>query len=267
MEQVEVYSTGSKAAKIYPIFTAKHTGKLSSDKGTPKRKRPKSECEDSEDELRNRTPSGQYLSPKVGTIAGFFEVSTKKLARICEKDKDLGDKHDNGSQALLRLSDLDKSTVKNSDAIRPDCNAPINTQINTESVNYPTSNDIMTKEGDQMDMEVHVSQSSLQSKLDDHINTMEQAIQNKSDILVEQSETTNSDTGEENPGTMSIAMVVKMFKYIKLELNQKLDEVATRSVIQLNNADNTRVQGMEKALQYQDRTIADLQRELKIVKK
>ena len=191
---------------------------------------------------RNRTPSGQIITPKVGSIAGFFEFGKK------------GHKEESSSKGsqVLQLSDLKFKQV-GSALIG---HGPVFTDSN-KSLPKQLSQLCMIKEMcsiDQAEAAEVQKHQTLEISIDEHIKS---AMQENMEV---------QDSAQDNPPTMSVATVVQMFQNLKSEINSKIDAMAEKGIEKIIENKKDAISSLERSMQHQDDTITQLQNELKACK-
>ena len=241
-------------------------------KSTPKRKRQSSQSG------RNRTPSGLVIAPKVGTITAYLEKAKKvKIRRTSDHDKsdtsyeDMSEQFNQVEQssqvlqALMSDASVDvhapMSTDDNNSSNKernPDKRLQLSQtgddQTNTISMVKDTKTTDETDEGNKM---LSINPNNILQRVDEHIKKLQDG-----GAYIEQQA---MDSATPNPPTMSVTMVIQMFQDLKKDINQQIEGLTLKvSKLQVGEGHENKTGELEKALEYQDTSITQLQRDMQV---
>ena len=206
--------------------------------------------------IRNRTPSGQFITPKVSSIIKqyFDHTKSKKCTSVSQQDlKEV-------AQNLSRTNAFHVEHAEETDnafALHASLITGINKPLNMMSVNINENSD--------SNCDYPTPSRIVQQTLDEHINKFQNA--NKQidvDMEIERKDT-EADSEAPNPAMISVVTVAKLLKDLKVDLTAKVESLM-ENYAKSKITTGTSKDEIDAALQYQERTITEIQGEGKAVK-
>ena len=234
---VEAQKKSDQVVQNWSFLTPIRGGKKSKQK-TPKRKRENS-ISLNEDCVRSRTPSGQFLMPKVGIITSYFEVRcqclinehghVRKKCAKCMSDSNYPGVNESPAGLNQRITQQGDSVTG---------------AENCKQNNMTDQTEILTPDSIGKALE-----NAFNSALDSHINQAFPEDLTTGVSVTEEGKMSLEcmDVDGPNPPVMSVASVVKMFQMLKTDITRQIDKIAVSRASANISADSLKIsQGVFK---------------------